>query len=298
MSGWRFGLYEFDPQTHELRREGAFIHLQAQPAQVLACLLAHAGEVVTREQLRQVVWGGETFVDFERGLNFCISQVRSALRDEPASPIYIQTVPKQGYRFIAPVLPANGLHSAPAAEKAAATGGNGRLVVVAVCLLGILTAATLWWLRGRARILQQGRPIVAVARFDNETGDPGLTRFSDALTDNLVGELTIRDREFGIVGNAAILRAPREQRDLTQIGSTLHAKYIVLGQVQRSGTRTRILAHLIRLPDQSHLWVVRVEREAVDPMTLEADAAQQIAAQFTEKLGADVRSPLPALQSR
>ena len=145
----RFGLYEFDPQTHELRREGALIHLQAQPAQVLACLLANAGEVVTRDELRQAVWGGETFVDFERGLNFCISQVRAALRDEAASPIYIQTVPKQGYRFLAPVLPANGSASAP--EQAVANGGNGRLVVVAVCLLGVLTAATLWWLQiGRA----------------------------------------------------------------------------------------------------------------------------------------------------
>src|SRR5437588_9675507 len=93
----RFGLYEFDLDTLELRRDGSALRLQAQPKQVLACLVANAGRAVTREELRRAVWGNETFVDFERGLNFCISQIRSALRDDAANPTYIQTIPKQGY---------------------------------------------------------------------------------------------------------------------------------------------------------------------------------------------------------
>ncbi len=75
----QFGLFDFNPATGELRREGVPVKLQAQPAQVLGLLIANAGDVVTREALRKAVWGSETFVDFDRGLNFCIAQIRSAL---------------------------------------------------------------------------------------------------------------------------------------------------------------------------------------------------------------------------
>jgi len=100
---FRFGLFEFDAAIFELRLEGALVRLQSQPAQVLACLVERADQVVSRDDLRKAVWGEETFVDFERGLNFCISQIRSALKDDPANPTYIRTVPKSGYQFIAPV---------------------------------------------------------------------------------------------------------------------------------------------------------------------------------------------------
>src|SRR3954468_14734341 len=103
MSRLRFGLFEFDNETRELTRQGVGVHLQAQPAQVLSCLLSHAGEVVSRESLRQEVWKDGTFVDFDRGLNFCVAQIRSALGDSAESPRFIKTLPKRGYQFIAPV---------------------------------------------------------------------------------------------------------------------------------------------------------------------------------------------------
>jgi DNA-binding winged helix-turn-helix (wHTH) protein len=91
----RFGAFEFDPLTRELRLDGNLVRLQAQPSQVLAALLASPGEVVSRESLRQLVWGRETHVDFENGLNFCVAQIRSALGDAAESPLYIRSVPKQ-----------------------------------------------------------------------------------------------------------------------------------------------------------------------------------------------------------
>src|SRR5215475_15039443 len=100
---YRFGLFEFDAATRELRREGVLVRLPSQPAQLLACLIKHAGQTVSRDELRKTLWGHDTFVDFDRGLNFCISQVRSALRDDSAEPRFIRTVPKQGYQFIGPV---------------------------------------------------------------------------------------------------------------------------------------------------------------------------------------------------
>ena len=100
----RFGLFEFDPDTGVLNREGVPVRLQPQPGRVLAVLVTHAGEVVTRDALRQEIWNDGTFVDFERGLNFCIAQIRSALGDSAESPRFIETLPRRGYRFIAPVL--------------------------------------------------------------------------------------------------------------------------------------------------------------------------------------------------
>src|SRR5271168_2139325 len=100
---FRFGLFEFDTAAGELRREGMLVRLQAQPAQVLSRLIERVGEVVTREELHRAVWGGETFVDFERGLNFCIGQIRAALGDDSTTPRYIRTIPRRGYQFIAPV---------------------------------------------------------------------------------------------------------------------------------------------------------------------------------------------------
>ena len=115
----RFGLFHFDPATGELSREGTPIRLQPQPARVLALLLERPGEIVSREDLRRHVWGNETFVDFERGLNFCIAQIRSALGDSADSPRYVETVPKRGYRFIAPASSFNdgaGLKTGPSDE--------------------------------------------------------------------------------------------------------------------------------------------------------------------------------------
>lgn len=296
---FRFGLFEFDAATRELRREGVVVRLQAQPAQVLACLIQSAGQVVSRDELRQAVWGGETFVDFDRGLNFCISQLRSALRDDSAQPTYIRTLPKQGYQFIAPAQPVVASARAPDAAPAAPRHDHARAValVLALTVFAALALATGWWLRSRR--IATHTPILAVLRFDNETGDPAMTRFSDALTDTLVEQLTsLSNGRYAVIGNARILRLPREQRDLNAIGSSLNASYVVLGQVQHQDDRTRILVHLIRLPGQTHIWVVRMERTMPDPMSLEAEAAQKVAAEFSRKVAADASGASPAAALR
>jgi DNA-binding winged helix-turn-helix (wHTH) protein/tetratricopeptide (TPR) repeat protein len=99
----RFGVFDLSPSTGELRRAGLRIRIQPQPVRVLEVLVRRAGEVVSREELRRAVWGDGTFVDFEHGLNFCINQVRRALGDSATAPRFVETVPRRGYRFIAPV---------------------------------------------------------------------------------------------------------------------------------------------------------------------------------------------------
>ena len=290
MARVRFGLFEFDLSTRELRRAGAPVHLQSQPAQLLACLIQNAGRIVSREELRQAIWGSATFVDFDGGLNFCIAQIRSALGDDSSSPIYIRTIPKLGYQFIAPV-------EVSGSEAVAGTNGTkqksrrhqllvGSLAVAACSLLAFI-AGYEWRYHQKPNPL----PIIAVLRFDNETGNPDVTRFSDALTDNVVERLTTTSNgRYVVIGNARILRLPREQWDLSAVAATLNAKYVVVGQVQPAGEQTRILAHLIRLPEQTHIWVARMSRATATTESVETEIAEKIAADFSPRVAADIRS--------
>jgi DNA-binding winged helix-turn-helix (wHTH) protein/TolB-like protein len=286
---FRFGLFEFDVANLELRREGVLVRLQSQPAQVLACLVERADHVVSRDDLRNAVWGDKTFVDFEGGLNFCISQIRSALQDDSAQPVYIRTVPKSGYQFIAPIQRV----SVERPEQAKIEGvlrGTFAARKAALTLAALTALAMVAFLAYRFRFVQSANraPILAVLRFDDETGDPGVKQFSDALTDNVVEQLTSQSSGgYRVIGNAQILRLPREQRDLKAIASSLRAGYVVLGQVQSNGSQVRILAHLIRLSDQTHIWVVRVDRPLADPLSLESEVAGKIAAEFSAQMSAD-----------
>lgn len=297
----RFWNFEFDVETLELRRDGALVHLQSQPAQVLACLVSHPGKTITREELRKAIWGNETFVDFDRGLNFCIAQIRSALDDDPAAPHFIRTLPKRGYQFIAPFERADeAASSAPGAHTPSISEHSRRTAtwIWAGALFVALAAVAGFWLRSWA--LSKRPPIVAVARFDNETADLGMTRFADGLADNVVEELTkMSGGHYAVIGNARILRVARDQRDLKAVGATLHAAYIVLGQVQSDGAQTRILVHLIRVPDQTHLWVVRVDGAISDPLNVESGTAQKVGTEFSKRIIADSSgNRLPVLPNR
>jgi DNA-binding winged helix-turn-helix (wHTH) protein/TolB-like protein len=285
---FRFGRFEFDAAGLELRREGVPVHLQSQPAQVLSFLVEHADHIVSRDNLRNAIWGDQTFVDFDGGLNFCISQIRSALQDDSTQPAYIRTVPKLGYQFIAPV------HRLSSPQQEEARIGHARHAAasrrMAALLLAMAVLAVGAFLTYRFRSVQSANraPILAVLRFDNVSTDSRLTQFSDSLTDNVVEQLTSQSSgAYRVIGNAKILRLPREQRDLQVIASSLHAGYAVLGQVQTSGAQIRILAHLIRLSDQTHIWVVRMDRPLVDPLNLESEAASKIASELSTRMSAD-----------
>jgi DNA-binding winged helix-turn-helix (wHTH) protein/TolB-like protein len=276
MSKRRFGEFEFDTATGELRRGGELVRLQSQPAQVLAILVDHAGEIVTREALREAIWGSDTFVDFDKNLTFAIGQVRMALGDSADAPAFVRTLPKRGYQFVAPI------DDVPNAQKPQAfRSGRWRWAAAAGI---VLAAASVFWLYSGRRGPTSARTI-AIVPFDNETGAPDLDRFAQNLTDAVVAELTAAgDGRYSVIGNAVALRAPRDRRDLRAIGASLNAGYIVIGQVQQSGGRVRILAHLIRLPEQTHLWVTRVEGALGDPLTVESDVARRISSEFSRKL--------------
>ena len=147
----RFGDFELDDQALQLRRGGALLRLQQQPAKILAFLLSHRGSLVTREQIRLAIWGDDTFVDFEQGLNYCIRQIRLALNDQTEKPLYIETVPRLGYRFIA------STETVTAEETQAAPAQTAREIAVDLPDLstGETSGATS---AGPTKIRAEGRP--------------------------------------------------------------------------------------------------------------------------------------------
>jgi DNA-binding winged helix-turn-helix (wHTH) protein/TolB-like protein len=281
-----FGQFTLDPDTGVLARNGIPVRLQPQPARVLALLVARAGEVVSREELRQQIWGTDTFVDFERGVNFCIAQIRSALGDSADSPRYIETLPKRGYRFIAPTSALRATAGEPGTSDSDRTSRSQaavdqqrtvtqRTIAVAALLLTVIGAGIVMLaIRGNSNF-----PVrIAVIPFDNETGDTEFDRIAVGVADATVARLATPERlkQVAVIGNAAILRRPRSFRNLREIGQELGAHYVVLAQVKNDKERIRLVAHLIRVADEAHVWADTFDREAFG-LDVQAELAEAIA---------------------
>ena len=151
MSGVTFGPFRLDLETRELYRADIAVRLQPQPAKLLVLLVERAGELVTREEIRQRVWGTDTFVDFDQSVNFCVRQIRAALHDQAATPCYLETVPRRGYRFIAPLQAV--VDDEDAAASAIPVGFPLRVrsprtvIAAAVVLLSLVALATAYRVR-------------------------------------------------------------------------------------------------------------------------------------------------------
>src|SRR3954470_455120 len=150
-----FRQFILDLDRGELQRSGVPVRLQPQPAKLLVLLVTRAGELVTRDEIRECVWGSGTFVDFDQSVNFCIRQVRTALHDDASTPCYIETVPRRGYRFIAPVVVAPALPSMdPVVPATVRSSARSRWVVAAgvlalsAALMGLAAARYGRWAVG------------------------------------------------------------------------------------------------------------------------------------------------------
>ena len=280
----RFGVFDFDPATGELRRDGVQVKLQPQPARVLAILTARPGEVVSRDELRQLVWADGTFVDFERGLNFCVAQIRSALGDSAESPRFVETLPRRGYRFIAPVQAEQTVSRVgEAIEPSSAAppiGGAPLRFAIGALLLAAGLAGVWYTLAARPTPSR-----VAVVPFDNETGQDAFDGLARGIADATVARLAAPGRveRLDVIGNSAALRRPRSFRDLQEIGRDVRAEYVVLAQVKRDETRVRLIAHLIRVSDEAHVWAQTYDRPEFS-LAVQAEIAESIASAVVGKL--------------
>jgi DNA-binding winged helix-turn-helix (wHTH) protein/TolB-like protein len=289
---YRFGLFEFSAEAGELRKGGRLLSLEPQPARALACLLARGGELVSRDDLKAAVWGDDTHVDFDRGLAYCLAQVRAALGDSADNPRFVQTLPRRGYKFIAPLessprpVPAVAVpvpaSPPPAAEAPAA--GRRALWPVVVALGVAATIGLLVWVAGRTT----PRTIVAVSIFDNESGLSEHDRLVAGLADLVVTRLSeLSPDRLGVVGNAAVLRQPRNIRNLKAVEAGVRADYVILGQLQKADGGLRVITHFIRLSDETHLKANRLSFPAGDVSGLEA----AVVAEFERAVREHVLTP-------
>ncbi len=299
----RFGVFEADLHARELRKQGMQIKLQEQPFQILAFLLEHPGEIVTREHLRQKLWPADTFVDVDNSVNAAINRLREALGDSPESPRFVETLPRRGYRFVAPVTEIKGperdsVHEnanamIPARSEEVPAIGNLRgsrtiaKLSLAVALVVILVAASVWaWEKWREPISLQNSPHITslvVLPLTNLSGDPSQDYFADGMTDELTTDLA-RISSLKVISETSAMRYRGAHTPLRQVAQELDVDAVIEGSVTRSGDQVRITAQLIDVKNDRHLWAQSYDRHGIDVLGLQRDVARAIANQIHLKL--------------
>lgn len=297
----RFGTFEADLGTRELRKSGVRIKLHGQPFEVLAMLLDRPGEVVPREELRQRLWSTDTFVDFDAGLNTAINRLREALGDSAESPRFIETAPRRGYRFVAPVEaeisklraaighPSEAPSEVPQNDASIRARNHTRRVrVLMLGLASIVLLLTVLSLTGvRERLF--GRKNVAhieslaVLPLANLSDDPGQDFFADGMTEDLITDLG-KIGALRVISRTSVVQYKGTKKALPEIARELNVDALVEGTVTRSGNHLRITASLLQASPEKHLWAESYESEAGDILTLQGQVAQAIAHQIQVKL--------------
>jgi TolB-like protein/DNA-binding winged helix-turn-helix (wHTH) protein/Flp pilus assembly protein TadD len=315
----RFGVFEVDLRSGELRKKGTRIRLQSQPFVLLITLLKQRGEVVTREELRRTLWPGDTFVDFDHSLGTAINKLREVLGDSAANPRFIETLPRRGYRFIAPVEAVAEsentpvVSGSPADKQEPATGAlretrdHDQVDTFKAGAVGVRRRWPLpWKISGFALLLlsaglmvltlpqiRQTAPIrsLAVLPLENLSGDPSQDYFSDGMTDELITELG-QISELRVISRTSAMTYKGVRRPLPEIARDLNVDAVVEGTVLRSGDRVRITAQLIRASADKHLWAQSYEVELRDILALQKKVARSIAEQIRMKLNPNERTGL------
>jgi TolB-like protein/tetratricopeptide (TPR) repeat protein len=247
----RFASFALDCRSRELREGARCVRLQDQPFEILRLMLEHPGEVVTRDELRHRLWPEGTFVDFEHSLNAAIKRLRAALGDDADRPRFVETVPRRGYRFIAPV------GATEAAAIAHAPAPRLRLVVLP---------------------------------FSNLSDDASQEYFSDGLTEELIAQLGPLCRgQVGIIARWSSMFFKGSLQRAREIGEALEAHYLLEGSTRREGSRVRITARLVEAATEAHLWSETYDRTVGDWLAVQSDVASRVARSLLRELVPETR---------
>jgi TolB-like protein/DNA-binding winged helix-turn-helix (wHTH) protein/Flp pilus assembly protein TadD len=306
-----FGTFDLDLQSGELRKQGLKIRLPRQSFQILARLLDRPGEVVSREELRQTLWPGGTFVEFDVGLSSAVKKLRDALGDSAENPRFIETLPRLGYRFIAPL---NGPRQAPdidvaplsyrgapvvpgeTAKTATRAGPRrrslGRLVAAVFTAAVLIVALLLLNQRSRDWLLRSDGSSslrsIAVLPLENLTGEQNQQYLADGLTDALTTDLaeTLDLRVVSRTSTARYHVSDKSLPPLPVIGRELNVDGIIEGAFVRSGDHVHVTAQLIDARTDRHLWARDFDRRFDDVVALQEELAQAIAEAIAGRLTA------------
>lgn len=326
--GYRFGAFELDVRSGELRRRGLKVRVRGRPIEILTVLIERKDEVVTRDELRGRLWKSDTFVDFDHGLNSAMNKLREALGDTADNPRFVETVPRRGYRFIAPVESLSESHAAAAqptvsevatsrvtpsfesvppsgldrVEPASRTAdidlphasrwtSPRRLGLVAVAVLAVLAAGAFWANRRATAPAALRRVMIVVLPFENLSGIPDDEFFSDGITDEMIAQLGWLDpNRLGVIARTTAMQYKRSTKGVMQIGQELNVEYLLEGSIRRDAERVRITTQLVDVQSQTQLWTETYERELKDVLMLQRDVAMRI----SESLAGGVFSPILA----
>ena len=300
----RFGVFELDLRTGELRKSGVRVHLPDQPFQVLKALLERPGDLVSRDELRHQLWSAETFVDFEHGLNAAVRRLRDVLGDAADVPRFVETLPRRGYRFIAPITrhSPTGEPDEPVPETAqeaiptpdVGPGHRRRRTRNPIWIAGtaLLGAVALWaaghlpWFATRPAPAPTGRLMLAVLPFQNLTGDPEQEYIGDGMTEELIAQLGRMDPpRLGVIARTSAMRFKSTSKGAGQIGAELGVGFLVEASFRTLDNRIRIAVELIDTQSQTQRWAQQYERDATNLLTVQREFAAAITEQITSSLG-------------
>ncbi|HEY0873525.1 MAG TPA: winged helix-turn-helix domain-containing protein [Vicinamibacterales bacterium] len=309
---FRFGPYDLDPDNGELKRDGRLVRLQPQPFKVLLHLLRSPGEVVSREELQRELWGGDTFVDFEQGLNTCVRQIRAALRDSADAPRYVQTLQRRGYRFVAPVqIVARELTPAPPvtapgapdsetvtavsdphipegpATRRPGTGGRRAKAILSIAAAIVLVSAAALL----AGVLFDRIPFasppgirsIAVLPLANLSADADLEFMADGLTEALIADLA-RIKALRVISRTSAMQYKNTRKRVSEIAQELRVDAVIEGSVAVSGTRIRLTAQLVDAKDDRPIWSASYERDLQDALVLQRELARKVASEIRVRI--------------
>jgi len=289
----RFDNWTLRGQPRELLQDGVRVRLQEQPLQILDELLAHPGQVVTREQLIALLWP-KRIVDYDSALNAAVRRLRSALGDEAETPRYIETIPRHGYRFIGTVLPRQSPVAAAVQTLPPAPRVKFAWPALAAFLLVTAVGAVIWSVRHDASTVERSPPqatarAIAVLPFMDLSAEQDQQYFSDGLTEELISHLAA-ELPLRVIARTSSFSFKGQNVDIATVASRLGVSHVLEGSVRKSGDQVRITAQLIDAATSSHLWTQSYDRKLDDLLKLQDEIAQSVASALQVALSAP-RSP-------
>jgi TolB-like protein/DNA-binding winged helix-turn-helix (wHTH) protein/Tfp pilus assembly protein PilF len=315
----RFGVYEADFDNRQLTKSGFRIRLQDQPFQLLVVLLERQGVVVTREELKDKLWPGDTFVEFDVGLNTAVKKLRAALNDSADNPRFVETVPRVGYRFVAPasvtrpestsvvdpevaisaaeepleslvpvVAASDATPQARLTSKHVAPASNRRLSFFAWSALAVVLLAAGFAIRARfksaASAAQSGSiQAIAVLPLENISADPSQEYLAEGMTDEIITDLA-QLAGPKVISRTSAMQYKGTRKTIPEIARELHVGAVLEGSVECSGGRMRVRVQLINATTDQHLWAEAYDRQLSDVLHLEGELSRDIARQIQVRL--------------
>jgi TolB-like protein/DNA-binding winged helix-turn-helix (wHTH) protein/Tfp pilus assembly protein PilF len=293
---FHFGTFELDTVSGDLRQNGFRVRLSDKPFQLLALLVEHRGTIVNREQVRERLWGSNTFVDFDGNLSVILTKLRQVLSDSPDRPLFIETVPRRGYRFIAPVTSVDTVsdaqstldsaatdeaHSQPSAvsRREGALFSRRALALAGLFLLGAATLGLVYfrWLHSSHAASAPRQVTILVTPFDNLSGDPSQEYLSDGLTEEMITQLgESAPDQLSVIARSTAMQYKDTHKAVDKMGAEQKADYILEGSLRRAGTHVRITAQLYDARRRGSLWADAYDLEASNLLSVQRDVANKI----------------------